>query len=422
MNTIVLRLIIVNQFFYPDISATSQIITDLAEDLVVRGIQVTVLSSRRTYLGGPTRLLRQENYRGVHIQRVGGTGFGKSSLLARLADYLSFYFLCALHLLRMPRHDAILVFTTPPLIAFLCWLICRIRRMKLIYSVQDLYPQVAIEMGMLERGRLITNLWERVAKRTLVGADHVIVLGACMQRRIEQEGISGKKITVIPNWSDDINLIPLPEERNWFWQKHGLTGKFVIQYSGNMGRCHEFTTVLLAAKELASEEKILFLFIGNGERRREIQEFCEHEKLQNIQILDYQAREDLLYSLNACSVSLVTLRKGMEGLIVPSKFYGILATGKPVLYIGPEECDVAHVITNFRCGFTIAPGDVKGFIQAIQRLQNNPILCTQMGKQGRDILLSQFTRQKSTLKYYHLLSQMVDHAKESGKQKVEDKR
>lgn len=402
-----MRLIIVNQFFYPDISATSQLITDLAEDLVKYGAQVTVVSSRRGYLGGDVWFPREENYRGVHVQRVNSTGFGKRSIIGRLTDYLSFYIMCAFRLSRIPRHDAVLVFTTPPLIAFLCRLICRMRRMKLVYSVQDLYPHVAVATGMMQRSAPITLLWERMARIALTGADHVVVLGECMLRRVAQEGVSSDRMSIIPNWSDDTNLAPLPEEQNWFWQKYGLAGKFVVQYSGNMGLCHEFDTVLSAIKALVAEKDILFLFIGHGERRREIQGFCDREKLPNVRLLDYQAREELLYSLNACSTSLITLRNGMEGLILPSKFYGILATGKPILYIGPKGCDIAGILTEFQCGFTVMPGDVEGLIQAIRRLRDHPDLCAQMGKRGREVLLTRFTRQKSTSKYHCLLMQVT---------------
>jgi glycosyltransferase involved in cell wall biosynthesis len=416
-----MRVIIVNQFFYPDISATGQLITDLAEDLASQGIQVTVVSSRRAYLGGDTKLPQQENYRGIDIQRIGGTGFGKGSVFGRLMDYLVFYLLCGLRLLRIPRHDVILVFTTPPLIAFLCWIVCRIRGIRLVYSVQDLYPQVAIQMGVLKRGGWLARLCENLSQKALTGSDHVVVLGECMKQRVLQEGVPKDKITLIPNWSDDPNLAPLSEEKNWFWQKHDLAGKFVVQYSGNMGLCHEFATVLAAAREFASEEKeinptlrsvrkILFLFIGNGTRRQEIREFCEDENLQNVKILDYQPRDTLLYSLNACSVSLVTLQDGLEGIIMPSKFYGILATGKPVLYVGPQGSDVARVIAGSACGFTIAPGDVKGLIKAVGRLRDDPALCIQMGNRGREVLLDRFTRQKSTSKYYQLLVAINDQS------------
>src|SRR5437868_8766008 len=223
-----MRLIILNQFFYPDHSATSQLMTDLAESLVTGGAEVTALAGRGRYNGGGG-LLKREAYRGARVERAWSTGFGKGSPVGRLTDYLTFYLGAALKLFSLPRHDVVMALTTPPLIGLLALAACRARGMRFVALVQDVYPDVGVALGTFRRGGFVTGLLDRLNRLVLGSAERVIVLGDCMREVVASEGVAGERIDVIHNWADGEKIFPLADgEENPFAAGQALAGRFVV--------------------------------------------------------------------------------------------------------------------------------------------------------------------------------------------------
>ena len=405
-----MRVIILNQFFYPDHSATSQLMTDLAESLVERGFAVTALAGRGRYNGG-AGLPAREVYRGVRVERAWATGFGKGSAARRLADYLTFYLGAASKLFTLPRHDVVLALTTPPLIGLLALLACRLRGMKLAALVQDVYPDVGVALGTFREGSLLARALDRLNRFTLARAERVIVLGDCMRERVaaKMDGRGAEKIDVIHNWADGERIHPLARgERNAFAEAHGLAGRFVVQFSGNLGRVNDFDTPLEAARLLRDREDVLFLFVGDGAKASEIKDYVSRHDLRNVRLLPYQPRENLLYSLAAGCAHLVTLAAGLAGLSVPSKTYGILAAGRPVLFVGDPRSDVARLVAEHRCGAAVPAGDAARLAEVIAEWADDPARTRSMGEAARSLFLRRFDRPHAVEAYAESLLKCLD--------------
>jgi colanic acid biosynthesis glycosyl transferase WcaI len=395
-----MRIIILNQFFYPDHSATSQLMTDLAESLVEHGVRVTALAGRGRYNGGE-RLSACQEHNGVKIERAWASSFGKRHLAGRLADYLSFYLGACWKLCFLPKHDIIMALTTPPLISLVALLIGRLRGMRVVALVQDVYPDVAIALGALRADSLMTRLLDRLNRLALGKADRVIVLGECMRRLIARKIPASRhsRIDVIHNWADGEAIKPAPEGENPFIQEHGLGGKFVVLFSGNLGQVNEFQTVLEAAAELRQRSEIVFLFIGEGAKRQEIAAFIEQQGLQNVRLLPYQPRQLLHHSLAAGDLLLVTLGEGLAGLSVPSKTYAILAAGRPALFVGDLQSDAARLVTENHCGAAVSAGAAEQLAQIIARWAADKTPLAEMGGRGRALFEAQFSREIAVRAY-----------------------
>ena len=401
-----MRLVILNQFFYPDHSATSQLMTDLAESLVARGFEVTALAGRGRYNGGGG-LPPREEYRGVRVERAWATGFGKARTAGRLADYLTFYLGAAWRLLTLRRHDVVLVLTTPPLISLPALLVCRLRRMKLVALVQDVYPDVAVALGALSERGLATRLLDALNRLVLRRADRIVVLGECMRERVAEKAGAGadRRIDVIHNWADGEKIAPLADgEENTFRREHGLGARFVVLFSGNFGRVNEFATVLDAARRLRGREDVLFLFVGDGARAAEIEGFVRRESLANVRVLPYQSREMLRYSLAAGDAHLVTLADGLAGLSVPSKAYGVLAAGRPILFVGDPRSAVARLVAEHGCGEVVPAGAGARLAEIIAAWAEDGAGLAAMGARARALFASRFDRPHAVSAYVESLA------------------
>jgi glycosyltransferase involved in cell wall biosynthesis len=403
-----MRIIILNQFFYPDHSATSQLMTDLAESLVERGIGVTAIAGRGRYDGGG-KLAAAEAYKGVCIERAWATGFGKRNLAARLADYLSFYIGATWKLLRQPHHDIVMALTTPPLIGLVALLIARLRGMRFVALVQDIYPDIAVALGTLRAESLLTRGLEWVSRLVLRKADRIIVLSECMRKRIVAKAgsESAPRIDVIHNWADGALIEPLADEENPFRVEHDLQDAFIVMFSGNWGLVNEFQTVLEAAKILRDRRDIVFLFIGNGVRAKELQAFCQAHDLANVRLLPYQPRELLCYSLAAADVALITLAPGLAGLSVPSKTYGIMAAGRPILFVGDESSEIAHIITESGCGDAVQSGQSEKLASLISVWSQDKALRGELGSRARKVFAARFDRRHAVRTYIRALEKCL---------------
>jgi colanic acid biosynthesis glycosyl transferase WcaI len=396
-----MRVLILNQFFYPDHSATSQLMTDLAESLVEQGVEVTALSSRSRYQGGAP-LPSREQFRGVRIERAWATSFGKGNIAGRLSDYLSFFIGATWRLARTPRPDIVLALTTPPLIGLVAIIVGRLRGTRTVALVQDVYPDVAVALGTLSKGNPATRLLDYLSRLTLRRADRIIVLGDCMRERIiEKIGESNSsRVDVIRNWADAKQFDSAGEEEvNPFVAEHQLENRFVVLFSGNLGRVNEFRTVLEAARHLRERREILFLFIGEGAQCSEIKDFVERHGLENVRLLPYQPRSRLRYSLRAGHALLVTLREGLAGLSVPSKAYAILAAGRALLYVGDSGSDVARMVEEYACGAVVAAGESERLARVIETWADDRAGLEEMNRAARAAFEKSFERGQAISAY-----------------------
>jgi glycosyltransferase involved in cell wall biosynthesis len=403
------RLLILNQFFYPDHSAISQLMTDLAESLVAKGLSVTALSSRGRYNGGHA-LPPREEYRGVRIVRAWATSFGKNSVAGRLADYFTFYCGATWNLLTLPRHDVVMALTLPPLIGLLALVVCRLRGMKLAALVEDIYPDVGIALGTFREGGLLARLLDRLNRLVLSRADRIIVLGDCMLERVTAKigpGSAGR-IDIIHNWADGEKIRPLHAgETNSFVEEQGLRDRFVVEFSGNFGMVSDFNTPLEAARLLRARADIMFLFIGDGVRAGEINDFVRRHDLPNVRVLPYQPRENLLYSLAAGHAHLVTLVDGLAGLSVPSKTYGILAAGRPVIFVGDPRSDIARLVAEHNCGAVVGAGHASRLAGIIAEWADEPSTAAKLGDEARALFERRFDRPQAVAAYAESLSKCL---------------
>ncbi len=399
------KYIFLNRYFYPDHSATSQLLSDLAFDLGGQGWDVHVITSRQRYDDPGAGLAAAETVRGVRIYRVWTSRFGRRNLLGRTFDYFTFYTSAAWRLWRLVRRaDIIVAKTDPPLISVVAASVTRLRGATLVNWVQDLFPEVAAALGIRGMNSAVARVLRHFRNASLRIARMNVLVGDHMAARVRGEGINASRIRIIHNWADGAAIRPQKNTENALPREWGLADKFVVGYSGNMGRAHEFTTILDAAALLNGEPEIVFLFIGDGAQRPWIEASVREKGLQNFVFKPYQPRQRLAQSLSVPDVHLVTLRSGLEGLMVPSKFYGIAAAGRPVLYIGDPEGDIVTIIQRANCGVAISEGDAGSLAAQIRRLDSAYDLCLDMGRNARAVFDQRFERRWALSTWKQLLS------------------
>lgn len=397
-----MRVLAINQFYAPDISAGSQILAELCEGLVAAGDEVTVVASRGTYLGGE-RLPAREEINGVRVVRAWATGFGKSSIIGRLSDYATFWLSAIVSALRQPRVDVVLAATNPPLIAAAAALFARARGVPLVTWTQDVYPEIAVAFGFMRKDSMATKLLLKIQRRTHRASDRIVAISAGMGERLKAQGAPADRIRVVQNWSDGSLIRPRDPATNAFRREHALNG-FVAMYSGNLGVAHEFETVMGAARIVAKTcPDVQFLFIGDGQRRAEAVRLAQG--LENVRFLPYQPKAMLGESLTAADAHLMTLREGLDGLVVPSKFYGAIASGRPVFYVGPQGCEVANQIRTADIGWTGKPNDVDGLAAAIERAARDRAWSAQCGSRARRLFEEQCDRPIAVRRWREVLAE-----------------
>jgi colanic acid biosynthesis glycosyl transferase WcaI len=371
-----MRILLLNQFFWPDAAATSQLLTDVARDLARQGHDVHAICAASSYAS-----VSEEDPLPVTIYRVKASVFVRGRF-GRILSYGSFYAGAAWRSLRIPKPDVVLTLTTPPLLSLIGNLLNELRGSKHWIWEMDLYPDVAVDLGYMKAGGFMDRAVGFLADWSRRRSNGVIALGECMKERLLARGIPSSHIEVCDNWADG-SAIPVLEAA-------GSAGKLHILYSGNLGLAHDLDTLTGAIKELDSEERFRFLFVGSGGRRDELATFLQKESIGSVQMLPYVKRADLGSSLALGDIGLVTQRDACCGSVVPSKVYGLMAAGRPILFIGPRRATPARIIRQFGCGWHIACGDVAGLTALLLRLADCRDEVLQAGTRGRQALVEHF--------------------------------
>lgn len=351
----------------------------MAFDLAAAGHAVHAVTSRLAYDGGAPGYPAAETVRGVRIHRLWTSRFGRGSIAGRALDYASFY-LSAFFLLAgiLGRNDIVVAKTDPPLISVVAALAARLRGARLVNWLQDVFPETAQRAwkGSLAEplGVLARELRNWSVRRAAVN----VVLGERMRAAMGRL-VPGARLRVAGNWADGDAIRPMAPEASGLRREWGFEGKFVVGYSGNLGRVHDCHTILAAAHMLAGESGVAFSFVGGGFHFPAVRA----EGLANVSVRGYVPENRLGESLAACDVHLVTLLPEFEGLIVPSKFYGVAAAGRAVIFVGDPDGEIARAIAAHGCGITVAAGDAAALVAAIQDLRSSPEKLRAMGARAR---------------------------------------
>ena len=376
-SQITLRILLLNQFFHPDTAATSQILTDLARHLALQGHDVTVICGNSDYAAAADPTPAPP----VTVIRSKPLPFSRSTL-SRLASYASYFLTATLHSLHGPTPEVVLTLTTPPLLSLVGTIAKRLRSARHFIWEMDLYPDVAVDLNVFRHNSALTKVVGFLADHSRHRADGIIALGDDMKERLIARGIVGDKIQVVHNWADrsEIRPQPLPPM------------PLTVHYSGNLGLAHDTATIQQAIFSLAGQEQIRFVFAGGGPQRKALQEFCQSNNLRQVVFRPYCDRDQLSNSLAEGHLGLVTQKPATTGSIVPSKVYGIMAAGRPLLYIGSAKATPARIIQRFDCGWTVEPGDSAQLVALLLRLAATPDLIRDAGQRARRAFVDHFDR------------------------------
>ena len=434
-----LRVLILNQGFWPDVAATAQHAFDLARYLRSHGDQVSAIASRSIYGHAGSVLPSYELVEGIEIHRVTSIVFGKRGIASRSFDFLAFNFACLFKAMSLPRHDVVVCLTTPPFIALVGLFLRWTKGTRFVFWTMDLYPDVPIAAGIMKRGSVAHRTFDFLDRVCLRRADLVVVLGRCMRGRVLAKGIDPSHVAMITPWADPTEVPNVPARRlepavdtlanlrgssagvqpkvagpNPFRVEWEIGDRFVIEYSGNCGVGHDVSTVCDAMLALRDDDSIRWVFVGSGVARPRIEEFIARNDIHNVIMRPYQPRSRLGELISLGDVHLVLVANGFEGLLLPSKFYGVMAAGRPTIYVGPDNSEVAQVILDQDCGYVVSNGDCAGLVAAIRELQSVPTLALAQGLRGRRGLEDRWSFDRQCAAWRNRLHQLVDDAEGVG--------
>jgi colanic acid biosynthesis glycosyl transferase WcaI len=371
---------------------------DLLPALADAGADVELVITDAEYRGGrgPIGQALAHPRIDVRVMRMGGTA-GKGS--RRILVYLRYMLAACTHTLFGPRADFNFFLTQPPF--FYLWGIALkvLRRQKYGVLIMDMYPDAAVEAGMLSRSSPTTRLAYWISRVGVRQADRVFVIGRCTAEMLERDGVRRNRIVLVPNWANEDEVRPVDPGDNPMRRELGLDDKFIVLYSGNMGVAHFFEDVIEAARRLKDDDRIRFVFIGDGSRLAEIERAKADQQLDNIILLPFQPASNLSNSLSLGDVHLVTLRPGFESVVVPSKAYGILAAGRPLIYQGAASGEIARMVGESAVGTVLAPGDVAGLEHAIRQYSSKPDTAAAQGARAVAVFRARYGRAHALARY-----------------------
>ena len=395
------RLLVLNQYYWPGVEATAQLLTELCEALAEDAEVKVVTGVLHGHEDAPRRVVQN----GVEVVRVPSTSFERSKLGARAANYATYLTSALLRGLRGPRPDVVLCMTDPPIVADIALLVARRYRAPLVVISQDVFPEIAVQLKRLENPvakRLLRGLVSLYLRR----ADRIVAIGDTMRRRLEEKGARPDRLRVIPNWVDTSRLVPLEKANDW--ARHiGLDKKFVVMHSGNVGHAQDLDSLVRAATFLRDLDDLSIFIIGTGARHAELVALAELLEVDQVTFLYYQSRGVLPQSLSAADVHVVGLAPGLAGYVVPSRLYGILAVARPVIVAAEAESETAQVVARIGCGIVVPPGRPELLARAIRDAHDGKYDLAEMGRRGREWVEREADSSVAVGRYRDLLSELA---------------
>jgi len=391
------RLLVLNQYYWPGLEATayllSQLLGALSDDF-----DVTVVTGRLAVHAPRAERVVHE---GVKVIRVRSTVFDRSGMLGRASNYMTYLLQTLRVALFSRRPNVVLCMTDPPVIGDVALIVARRFRRPLVVVSQDVFPEIAVELKRLENRQLIGML------RVLIGwylrrADRIVAIGQMMRQRLEEKGARPDRIVVIPNWVDTSAIKPAPRDNAWA-RKHDLVDRFVVMHSGNVGHPQNLDVLIRATTFLRDLDELAVVIIGGGARRGELMELADRLETDAVRFLDYQPRETLSSSLSAAHVHYLGLGRGLSGYVVPSRLYGILAAGRPVLAAADDESETAAVVRSVGCGVVVPPSRPELVAEALRAMVDGRHDLEAMGRLGREYVVAEADRSVAIERYRRLL-------------------
>lgn len=408
--------VILNQYYAPDVASTGQLLHELAAELVKLGFPVKVITCRPCY--GPPETWKpvqmNEVSDGVEVRRMYTTRFSKDNLLGRAMNIATFVGPLIFKMLLSSKSSEVHLYTTnPPFLGSVGMIVSFFRRHRYVLLLHDAHPQLGVWVGKIKSGSFIDRAWMKLNKMTYLRAEQSIVLcEAAKTLVVDAYGVDPSRVHVIPNWADEHQLRPTPKETCQFARANGLIEPFVAMYSGNLGLYYEFDTMLAAAERLKGEPFKLVL-IGSGGKKQWIAEQIKARGLTNTILLPYQPHEKLNDSLNSCDCSLVTIAKGIEGISFPSKLYSSLAVGKPIMAISEPHSELKNLVSQYGIGRWVELGDVDGLVATFRSMMRDKVSNEREGSAARKLFEARYTRPISSKKYADVLKTACTAAPDS---------
>ena len=400
-----MKIIIANRFYFPDESATSRMVTSLARSLVRQGTSVHVVASDAHH-DSPRREPAEAVEDGVTVHRVRSTALGRHRIWRRAFDYLTFHLGAARRVRALAeRGDVVIACTDPPLLSVSLLAALWHRDAVMVNWLHDLFPEAAIQLGVVRSG-VVAKMLVRLRNLSVRAARTSVAPMPRMATFLIDSGIPADRLEVIRHWSDGREIHPVATETNALRRDWHLDGNFVVGYSGNFGRVHEFGTILDAAERLRDTPGILFLFIGSGHRRDWFEGEVHRRGLSNVIMKPLQPRARLAESLGAADVHLISLLPHLETCSVPSKLYGILAAGRPVLFVGDREGEVAAVVHDGECGASVAVGDAAALAAHILAMAGDETGRRRMGEAARRLFDTEYAEAAGVANWCRLLRRL----------------
>ena len=382
------RALVVSHAYPPDPASVGQYMHDVAQMLVSRGVAVTVYTADHGYEDPSQAYPRREIRDGVHVVRLPLSSFGKASIPLRLLSGFSLVLQVLFRTLISARFDALLVSTGPPMAPLVGIVLGAVRRrLRVVFWAMDLNPDLAIALRKVRPRALSAQLMDVMNRAILRRAEEVIVLDRFMAERVRRKTECADRMTVLPLWPHVDPDDAVPHTENWFRAKHGMEGKRVVMYSGNHSPAHPLDTLVAAAKSLVDDPRLEFLFIGGGNGKQVVDDLVASGGYPNVKSLPYLPMKDLRWSLSAADVHVVVVGDGVVGLSHPSKLYGAMAVGRPILLIGPDPCHASDIVREQQCGWHIPHGDIKGAVEILRSVaEASTKELEAMGERGKQFI------------------------------------
>jgi glycosyltransferase involved in cell wall biosynthesis len=396
------RLLVLNQYYWPGFEATAYLLSQLCAALA-EDFDVTVVTGRLAIPpAGPGRTTHE----GVEIVRVRSTAFDRSNLLLRALNYGTYLISSLRAGLSARKPDVVLCMTDPPVIGNVALIVARRFRVPLVVVSQDVFPEIAVELKRLESKPLI-ELLRVLINNYLRRADRVVAIGETMQRRLQEKGARPDRVVVIPNWVDTSAITPSPKDNEWS-REQGLADRFVVMHSGNIGHAQNLDALVRATTFLRDLDDLVVAIIGGGARHAELLALSERLEADQVRFLGYQPREVLSQSLSAADVHVVGLAEGLAGYVVPSRLYGILSAGRPVIVAADADSETARVVERIGCGVVVPPGRPELLATTIRRAHDGELDLAEMGRRGREYVVEEADRTVAFARYRSLLRELAD--------------
>ncbi len=405
-NTRPKKLTIISQLFYPELISTGQSLTELAEAMTGISTKISVWCAYPSLSKSIARPPKTMTHHTIAITRVWSTTFPKLNLVGKLLNHLTFSVSIFLKLLVSQENHPLLIPTNPPFLAAVVCTANLIKKRPLHYAIYDVYPDTAVECQLIQKTSLIATLWNKINQWIWTQVTSIIVIGKCMETLIKNQSKKAihSKIHYIPLWVDTDTLTPIPKNKNKLINDWNLQDKFVVLYAGNMGRFHDITSILEAAKTCATQDpNIQFVFVGDGQKKQEVLTYIQKNNLQNCQVHAYVDREQLSDCLSTADIGLVTLLPKFIGLSIPSKALSLMAAKCPIIAILPPKSEMANILTHFNAGIVVSNSHNRSLANEILSLKSNPDRAKTMAENGYLAAKNNFNRKKIAALYKSLI-------------------